>query len=680
MTEMNKDLERELREVRTNFNAMAVMLRNGRIDRTAYVVPPMGMTFRSLVDMRYWYQFKSYTARTRLTGRSWHSLLQSKYRLHKAVEKCMDLARPVDWHQLLLEWPHVSDTDPSRLAYTRDERAGEADRQVVTTIGKYITRHFPTLAAHQVRDITALFAADQCKEVHTTAEMIYHLHRGPKSCMQWGEANADELEKHPYNCYSPRLGWSMAIRQEGGDTVARALVYRDSVRAYFVRSYTKNDSFSHSDTILEAWLISQGIKKRSSAEGAKLAKVSRGTDAWGNHRYVFPYIDGEVKTVDLADDHMLVTENGEYLCNNTDGTADDNGRSLCGDCGSREDTDDGYWVGMHEDSWVCDSCHDDYYYAYGRNGRQYYLHQDNVVLVHYTAYDPDYLSDNSIVELHDGDYADLGDAVYIESKDAYYLCDDEEVCHDRDGVYQMRDDCVELENGEWCLEDEAWQCEHSHEWYANDDVDSVVTVCGLTIHPDYAHAYKMPEGYEATEVVAEPAPEIVDEPVKEVAAEPAPFPLSGGQSSTSASPLLRDEVIYDVDGLRVTKNYYINIDLIRYQATKRVYERELCVAHNALRCDFINTDGVEARIVAHLCEQIANMEAELHRQFFTTHILNTHPRYYWGPQTASLIRGHEVTHIVHDEVGVAAVEEPRTVAVTTHDDALLYEQMRRSRY
>ena len=658
MTEMSNEFKRELDEVRTNFRSMAQILRDGR-SVWHFKTPPMGKIFDNRRDMMRWYDYQREVVHT-IKPHKWHSELQRKYSLHKAIDKCMALARPADWHQLLMEWPHIAETDATRLAYTRDERGGENDRQVITTIGKYITRHFPTLASHHVRDIVALFSADQCKQVHTIAEMLYHLHRGPQSCMKWNCNDDEDLQQHPYNCYDPRLGWSMAIREEGGDTVARALVYKqaDGV-SYFVRSYTKNDTFSHSDTILEAWLNSQGIHKRGDWEDAKLAKVSRGNNSWGKPMLVFPYIDGGVQTVDVCDDYMLVNTSGEYLCNNTDGSADDNERECCADCGDHGAADDGYWVGRSEGAWVCNSCHDDYYYAYGQRGRQYYVHQDNVVHVDCTPYDTDYLGDNNIVELYDGEYSDLDHAVYVESQDAYYGCDDNEICRTRDDEYELVDDCVLLADGDYCLKDEAWECMHSNEWYHN-SVDYVLTADGEKIHPDYADECDMPDDYEAPEVVA-----VVAEPVKEVAAEPVlftPVPMN-------ASPSLRDEVIYDVDGLRITKCAYQNIDLIRYQASKRVFERELAVAHNALRMDFAHEDGVEARIVANLCEQIANMEARLHLEFFTTQMgqrYRDHLQAAMGQVAPAveqaLIQGHSYTSMTWDEsAGVVFAAAPTTL-------------------
>ena len=158
--------------------------------------------------------------------RPWYLELTDKFDMHPAIMDAYGLAMPHNWQQLLLEWPHISETDNTRLAYTRDERAGEADRQTVTTIGKYLTRHFSRMDDHKVRDLAALYGSTaECKFVHTMAEMLFHLKRGPSSCMTGDREYRceDETLRHPYEVYDPSLGWHMAVRIEHGRTVGRAL-------------------------------------------------------------------------------------------------------------------------------------------------------------------------------------------------------------------------------------------------------------------------------------------------------------------------------------------------------------------------------------------------------------------------------------------------------------------------
>ena len=404
-------------------------------------------------------------------ARDWHGREQRKYPMHPAVLKALESEyRPYDWHLLTLEWPHISETDSTRLAYTRDDRAGEADRQTVTTVGKYLTRHFRDMPDHEVRNLVALYAAgESCKFVYTMAEMIHHIMRGPTSCIggrPFEVRCADGERRHPYQVYDPKYGWHMAVRVENDNTVGRALCMADGDSKYFVRSYRKTDGYSPADERLEAWLVSQGYTKQDGWE----------SDTWLAYYKVdsgdilAPYLDGCNQNVDVCGNHLEICRDGEYECSQTGGTAQDSDGNDCQDCGDRVREGDGYWVGRHEESLVCESCCDnDYRYAYGRNGNQYYVHESNVARVGHESYDVDYLSDNNIVELYDGDYAEMDDCVMIG--DDWYLTDDDRICRPEDS-----DDY-------WLIED-CWQCEESGNWYTDDT--AYVEVDGNKYHPDNA--------------------------------------------------------------------------------------------------------------------------------------------------------------------------------------------------
>ena len=138
-------------------------------------------------------------------SRPWHAREQNNATLHSAVRKAMRMSRPKDWQELLLQWPHSADADPTRIAYTQNERKGEADVQTVTSLGKYLRMHFANLPDHAIRDLVAAHSATGCEFVHTTKEMIAHLHRGPRSCMVWDSyKDPDESgrrdDSHPYEC------------------------------------------------------------------------------------------------------------------------------------------------------------------------------------------------------------------------------------------------------------------------------------------------------------------------------------------------------------------------------------------------------------------------------------------------------------------------------------------------
>jgi hypothetical protein len=317
--------------------------------------------------------------------------------------------------------------------------------------------------------------------------MIQALMDGPASCMSnnWRDSN---LNNHPYKVYDPRLGWGMAVRIEDGEVIGRALVYeRDDIKR-FVRTYqrpSKVSNYSQADDQLNAWLRDQGYSHDGNWEGCLL----RYYEGYGG-RPLAPYLDGCLKDVDLitveGNKYLRVTSGGEYHCENQDGSCTSNEDSqTCNDCGAVVDDGDGYWVNAAEDELVCQHCCDNnYYYAYGRRGNQYYVYCNNVVHVGDESYDEDYLGDNDIVSLSSGEYCRSDDAVYVESESEYFAQDDERVCYDDyNDQYAMRDELVELEDGSMCHQDDAWQCEGSNNWYS-DDVDSV-EVDGNKYHPDH---------------------------------------------------------------------------------------------------------------------------------------------------------------------------------------------------
>jgi len=134
---------------------------------------------------------------------------------------------------------------------------------------------------------------------------------------------------------------------------------------------------------------------------------------------------------------------------------------------------------------VCDSCcHNSYNYSISRRGWERYINSDYVVYVESQDqhYDEDYLGDNNIVLLENGDYEHTDNAVEID--DEWFNIEDENIVCDHNGDYQLLNNCVALENGEYALTDEAWLCAGSADWYLRDDVEPV-TVDGETYHPDY---------------------------------------------------------------------------------------------------------------------------------------------------------------------------------------------------
>jgi len=393
--------------------------------------------------------------------RRWFNRQRHAFPLHPIVDAAMRLCRPADWHLLLLEWPHTSESDPFKIAYTRDERAGEADRVVTTTMGRYLMRHFPMLPDHYVRDLVALHSPLKSSMyfARTVEEIVQGVQQGPKSCMSWENSDIDE---HPYSVYKPEYGWHLALRREADGVICgRCLCCEDANGKRFVRSYKRdrNGGYSNADEQLEAWLRAQGYEKDSGWNGSRFAYIKR-RNGW-SESFLAPYLDGDEQGVRMGLEpdgskflHIVEDCEAEYTCNNTGGEPDEAESATCEHCGDSFDEDDATYAGYHEDYRICPSCRDnEFVYGYGRSGNEYWFTYDESVEVNGNYYHCDYLHDNDIVCDVDGDYQEQSDCVFVDRDGEWYPDGDRRIVCKHNDEYDLRDECVEID-GQWYHEDD----------------------------------------------------------------------------------------------------------------------------------------------------------------------------------------------------------------------------------
>lgn len=463
------------------------------------------------------------------TQHFWFKREHSRYALHPAVAETLRVhgAPASRYDQVLLEWPHISKTDPGRLAYTRDDRAGQADRQTVTSVAKYIKRHWPRLADHVIRDLDARF--NPCVEYRlansSVVDLITGVELGPRSCMKstygtipfnefdhkqmraWLEDKSNpepDWERHPYSVYDPRLGWGMATRLEDGEVVGRCLTWTDPydhTTKVFVRSYKRSaegeSGYSNTDEGLEAWLESQGFtSQREWPDGAKVRAIDHPTRGG----YMMPYIDGPDSDhrrvtycgpdalVDGEDVMAIDHHEGEFTCDNTDGAVDaqddddddDEERTHCEDCGERVYYDDTRPVGRWEDRHVCPSCFEDYVEVRGRgrgsDGRTIEYHvptsDASPVYTSWAAMQDERASFHATDDSRywPSDVADTGAHGYEGLLDTDYAvrCTDGELRFPDDpDVVELAKECpVSYET--YALRTDAWQA-HDGNWYSDEE-------------------------------------------------------------------------------------------------------------------------------------------------------------------------------------------------------------------
>ena len=425
-------------------------------------------------------------------SRRWHYREQHQAKLHPAVVTALTNQRPKEWHLVVLQHPHIAE-DNTRLAYTQSDRKGEANLQTVTSIGKYLKRHWPDTPDHVLHAWASTYSPDDFCLQDTKLDIIRAVEFGPSSCMQStnrysgipfdadnlpalkdGTIDEDALDTHPYACYDPEFGWKVAVRKSGDKILGRALVNGTK----FVRSYAvpAGEGRSEPDACLEAWLEKQGIKQASSwPEGTRLAKLDHPREDGP----MCPYLDGSRDNVDVYRNYLEIVSSGEYEAQQTDGTLEEQGGCTCEYCGSRVVEDETYYVGRHEDRCVGSCCIGNYTLVRSDTGRrynEYYVPDDQAVCVNGKNYDTENLPDD-IVCLEDGGYANIDDCVCIE--DEYYHQDDyrvfplEEETEDGDHYALKENTWVDGDGKRYHDEKEHWEDYAGDKWTMDEPSEEV---------------------------------------------------------------------------------------------------------------------------------------------------------------------------------------------------------------
>lgn len=360
----------------------------------------------------------------------------------------------LDSWQFWAHAPHVSEVDPTMVAFNESNAKLVKNVQTRMKPGKYLKRFYPHLSDEAVREWSHKFDKlgrknqlefigndDPCGWVEAYRYAVQASDSGYTSCMH-GE-NCVEV----YAC--PGNGLRLAVlRNDNGDVIARAIVKGDE---YFVRAYTNRDEIS-ANTFIQI-LESNGFTQDFDMAGVKLRYIERGNS------FVCPYIDGDTDTADVCGDYVLIRSDGEYVVKNTGGRASRNEPEYCCDiCGDECDEDDLYYVEC-DDRRICQSCcEDNYVYAYGRRGNQGDYRREDCVRcrtdgewyveayansngVYECAYTNDWYDESDLVSTMDG-LVNSDDAVKLDHEDSEgneYACPGNEatlsdgtVCHEDD--------------------------------------------------------------------------------------------------------------------------------------------------------------------------------------------------------------------------------------------------------
>jgi hypothetical protein len=205
---------------------------------------------------------------------------------------------------------HISKEDKDMVAYTPSYEAGCADKQIKTTIGKFLRKHFFLLTDAHIQTLESDHRAEinaAYKVATTSADIrqVYTTMDGDSGCMRKLPIHYGiENDVHPSEAYeAPGMG--VAYTERDGVIKSRSVIWVNPIDAKdkrFVRIY--------GDPVLRKLLIRDGFVQTHLA-GAKLKKipyVGRGDDPRG---YLSPYLDGPGGA--QSDPNCYVALDGEWL-------------------------------------------------------------------------------------------------------------------------------------------------------------------------------------------------------------------------------------------------------------------------------------------------------------------------------------------------------------------------------
>ncbi len=306
--------------------------------------------------------------------------------LNQVLKHTINTSLDIPKGMYLLHHAHISVDDPRLIAYypslkhlTESLYAGDPNlRAVKVKLGKYLTAYREALGMTevQVKEMVEKYNGHLSSKVGWKVEFIEH--DDPEgwfkvyatdgkftSCMTGSES----VKLYAHDKSTLRLAYIA-----GG--IARCIVRDEGDDTGWVRIYGESED---ARVFLKGWLASNGYPKQTSLDGCLLPLV----EVRGNIGYICPYIDSGNSSAQMADiktiegvDYLRICEDGEYKCENTDGTCyegdnEDEDIYECGDCGYRDHRDDMCYVET-EGIDVCNDClSNNYTYAYVSNYQEY---------------------------------------------------------------------------------------------------------------------------------------------------------------------------------------------------------------------------------------------------------------------------------------------------------------------
>jgi hypothetical protein len=410
---------------------------------------------------------------------------------------------------------HISLADPTGIAFTEDARKGEADRQTYMRPGKYLQKFLgagpngtieygplkgepPRVTKQQI----AFYAAwhqtgkrpvsdDVLSFTDDEQEIVDAYENGPDSCMM---GKGWEFANHPVRVYAAGdLSLAVLRNVDGTEVLGRALCW--PAKGVFGRVYPTPNNAKQTDLYNElmARLKALGwtsVEEDSSVfEGARLQRIE---GRWGD--VLMPYLDHSYGVRERYRDgvsffEMTLSEDHQE---NTDGTLlRENPTWECEECGDSyiEDEDDQYTVYSHwrmqsnnngrPHGWAtgdmtwCSGCRENH--AFYCEGSEEYYSESGADRI-----------DTEGGETYEVNWFNAHGGYTCQHSEQHFLDSEEPMATLGDGTVVASK----------YLEDAAFECQHSGEWWPKDQESET--------HPGYL-AGNEPEDEDEDELETEEA-------------------------------------------------------------------------------------------------------------------------------------------------------------------------------
>ena len=311
-----------------------------------------------------------------------------------------------DYHLYALHLVHVSEVDPSQVAFTPDERSLLADKQLRMRPGKYLTKYWgsgsprPLFSEDQIRSMVEAFTARGTpKALHLVPntdpdgwEWVYE--NSPLSCMRYNRS-ARYLESglygpdHPVRLYAnPDNNLALAYIMVDGKPAPTSYEYWSSKDEFCVAARTIVNVvdktylriYSDGDTnvarVMEAALNHAGF---THSEGTlyqqRLVRRTNGDSL------ICPYLDGNYTYVQDTGDCLIISDTG------IDGqqSAGLLKRATCQSCWDAVLSEEDLTYCHDSREYICQSCLEDYIYAWVSLRCQEWVHSDSGEIYEYNG-------------------------------------------------------------------------------------------------------------------------------------------------------------------------------------------------------------------------------------------------------------------------------------------------------